>query len=261
MIGIFGGTFDPVHYGHLRPALEVQQALGLAEVRFVPLAEAVHRGQPAGTAAQRLAMVRAAVAGQPGFVVDDREIRRGGRSYTLDTLKDMRAEKPQTPLCLFVGGDAFEEFLTWHEPLGILDLAHVVVMRRPGSGAPSDPALAELAAARACAAPTDLAAAPAGRILFQPVPRVSASSCAKGSRRATCCPTRYCSSSSASGFTDTGRYPQAEPGRGCAGGVMGYHAPRSHAKRLCLLTWIQRSDPAACNSKRCNNWSSIRLTT
>jgi nicotinate-nucleotide adenylyltransferase len=178
MIGIFGGTFDPIHYGHLRPALEVQQALGLEQVRFIPLAVAVHREQPAATAEQRLALVRAALAGQPGFVMDDREIRRSGRSYTLDTLKELHRERPDTTWCLFVGGDAFNEFLTWHRPLEILELAQLVVMERPGSGGPDDPKLARLVRERRCDDPAELRRAPPGRIFFQPVTQLDISSTA-----------------------------------------------------------------------------------
>jgi len=169
MIGIFGGTFDPIHYGHLRPALDVQQALGLQQVRFIPLAVAVHRGQPAGSAEQRLAMVRAAIAGQPGFVADDREIRRGGHSYTLDTLAEIKRERPDDTLCLFVGDDAFNDFLTWHRPLAILDLAHLVVMSRPGSRRSADENLTRLAAERRCQHPDTLKSRQAGLICFQPV--------------------------------------------------------------------------------------------
>jgi len=178
MIGIFGGTFDPIHYGHLRPALEVQQALGLEQVRFIPLAVAVHREQPAATAEQRLAMVRAALAGQPGFVLDDREVRRSGRSYTLDTLQELHREQPGAIWCLFVGGDAFNELLTWHRPLEILELAHLVVMQRPGSGPPDDPQLARLLAERGCRDPAGLQTAAAGRIFLQPVTQLDISATA-----------------------------------------------------------------------------------
>jgi nicotinate-nucleotide adenylyltransferase len=178
MIGIFGGTFDPIHYGHLRPALEVQQALGLEQVRFIPLAVAVHRDQPAAGNDLRLAMVQAALAGQPGFVLDDREIRRAGRSYSVDTLGELRLEHPHTPLCLFVGGDAFNEFLTWHRPLAILDLAHLVVMQRPGSGGPGDRELARLSTERRCTDPAELRTAPPGRIFFQPVTQLEISATA-----------------------------------------------------------------------------------
>jgi len=132
MIGVLGGTFDPVHFGHLRPALEVCQALGLRELRLVPLRCAVHRPQPLASPEQRLAMLRAAVAGEPGLTIDDRELRRPGPSYTFDTLRELRAEQgPKQGLCLLLGADAFRGFLSWQRPEGILDLAHLVVMRRP----------------------------------------------------------------------------------------------------------------------------------
>ena len=90
-IGLFGGTFDPVHYGHLRTGFELMQALGLAEMRFIPAGQPPHRDQPLADAALRLAMVRAAIAGQPGFTVDDREVRRGGPSYAVLTLEELKA--------------------------------------------------------------------------------------------------------------------------------------------------------------------------
>lgn len=170
LIGILGGTFDPIHYGHLRPALEVSQALNLQEVRFIPLAVAVHREPPQASPQQRLAMLRAALADDPpGFRVDEREIRRPGRSYTLDTLASLRQELPQAHLCLLLGGDAYRDFLTWHRPLEILELAHLVVMGRPGESVPEDPRLSALSAARGCVSPATLRQASHGRILFQPV--------------------------------------------------------------------------------------------
>jgi nicotinate-nucleotide adenylyltransferase len=176
LIGVLGGTFDPIHYGHLRPALEVQEALGLAEVRFIPLGVAVHRGQPAASAALRLEMVRAALAGQPGLSADDRELRRGSRSYTLDTLTELRRERPKAHLCLLVGGDAFNDFLTWHRPLEILGLAHLALMQRPGAPGPSDPGLTALLAERLCREPRELLEQPAGRICPQPVTQLDISS-------------------------------------------------------------------------------------
>jgi nicotinate-nucleotide adenylyltransferase len=175
MIGIFGGTFDPIHFGHLRPALDVQQALGLKQVRFIPLAVAVHRDQPAAAARQRLAMVRAAVAGQPGFVVDDREIRRDGRSYTLDTLADLKRELPGTTLCLFVGDDAFNDFLSWHRPQEVLELAHLVVLQRPAAAQPRDPALRRLLASRLVSDSGQLHQRPAGLIFRQVVTQLDIS--------------------------------------------------------------------------------------
>jgi nicotinate-nucleotide adenylyltransferase len=134
MIGVLGGTFDPIHFGHLRPALDCLQALALEEVRLIPLNVAVHRPQPVASSALRLAMLEAAIAGQPGFVADPRELERPGGSYTYDTLISLRAELGDAePLCLLIGADAFAGFLDWHRPADILDLAHLVVMRRPAS--------------------------------------------------------------------------------------------------------------------------------
>lgn len=137
MIGILGGTFDPVHYGHLRTALEVQQQLGLEQVRLIPLRDPPHRGTPALTAEQRLALLRAAVADAPEFCVDTRELERTGKSYTLDTLRSLKAEQPSRTLCLLLGSDAFHQFPDWHRPEDILELAHLVVMLRPGEPEPT----------------------------------------------------------------------------------------------------------------------------
>ena len=138
-IGIFGGTFDPIHYGHLRTAFELLQALRLGELRFMPAGNPPHREQPMASAEQRVAMVRAATAGQPGFTVDDRETRREGPSYSVDTLAGLRAEHPTRPLCLIVGMDAFLGLPKWHQWQDILKLAHLVVAHRPGWRAPTAP--------------------------------------------------------------------------------------------------------------------------
>lgn len=176
MLGILGGTFDPIHHGHLRTALDVAEAVGLDEVRFIPLRHAVHRDQPETPAALRLAMVRAAIAGEPRFFADDREIRRDAPSYTLHTLESLRAERGEVePICVLVGSDAFAEFLTWHRPNDILGLAHLVVMRRPGEAAPGDPALRALVERHGAAGPDALRSAPAGGILFQAVTQLAIS--------------------------------------------------------------------------------------
>jgi nicotinate-nucleotide adenylyltransferase len=177
MIGVFGGTFDPIHHGHLRPALDCLQALALDQVRFVPLRVAVHRPQPVAPATLRLAMVESAIAGQPGFVADARELGRAGGSFSSDTLESLRAELGgERPLCLMVGGDAFAGFLDWHRPLRILELAHLVVMGRPGA-APALPAgLRRLLGERGCDRRESLACAPGGRILLQSVTALDISS-------------------------------------------------------------------------------------
>ena len=134
MIGVLGGTFDPIHYGHLRTALDVQQRLALDEVRFIPCGEPAHRNKPIAEPLQRLAMVRAAVVGQKYFVADDREIRRGGPSYMVDTLGSLKNDFKSDSLCLILGSDAFNGLEQWHEWEKIFELANIVVMQRPDSG-------------------------------------------------------------------------------------------------------------------------------
>lgn len=170
MIGIFGGTFDPIHHGHLRVALDVLEALQLAQVRFLPLQQAVHREQPQADAPLRLAMLQAALAAEPRFVADDRELRRGGASFTVDTLRSLRQELgEQVPLCLLLGSDAFNGFGSWREPETILTLAHLIIMQRPGCQLPTDPALQQWVSRHGSDQITAFQQAPAGRIRFQPV--------------------------------------------------------------------------------------------
>src|ERR1700722_2634359 len=102
-IGILGGTFDPIHFGHLRTALELHQALDLAEIRFIPCYQPVHRKIPIATPAQRLAMVERAIESEKYLRVDDCEIKRKGPSYTIDTLTQLNKQLPDTPLCLIMG--------------------------------------------------------------------------------------------------------------------------------------------------------------
>lgn len=132
-IGILGGTFDPVHYGHLRLGQQVGEALKLDEVRFVPSGTPPHRAAPRLPAPRRLAMVKLAVQDNPLFSVDERETRRSGLAYTVDTLAELRAEVgSERPLCLLVGADAFLDFATWHRWHELFTLAHIVVAHRPG---------------------------------------------------------------------------------------------------------------------------------
>ena len=175
-IGVFGGTFDPVHYGPLRTAYEMLQALQLREVRFVPAGDPPHREPPRVAARQRLELVRAAIADQPGFVVDDREVLRSGPSYTVLTLRELRAERPRVPICLIVGMDAFRGLPTWHLWQELLELAHVVVAPRPGWGAPTDGPLAELLATRGVDSVATLHARVAGCLYVQPVTQLEISS-------------------------------------------------------------------------------------
>ena len=162
-IGIFGGTFDPIHYGHLRPALELLETLELAEVRFIPCRIPAHRGLPQVTAEQRLALVRLALADQPGFMADDRELRREGPSYMVDTLASLREDVgPETPLCLIIGADAFRELHTWRRWRELTDWAHIVVMQRPGVLQSLPTALETFMAPRVLGDPQALRRNPAG---------------------------------------------------------------------------------------------------
>jgi nicotinate-nucleotide adenylyltransferase len=170
-VALLGGTFDPVHYGHLRLADAVRRALGLAEVRLVPARDPPHRVSPMASAPDRLAMLKLAVAEFPGLVVDDRELHREGKSYTVDTLTALRREFPARPLLLLLGADAFRGLPTWHRWRDLFDLAHLVVVERPGvdleAGLPA-PLLAVLRE-RLVAGPEGLLTRPAGAILRQPI--------------------------------------------------------------------------------------------
>jgi nicotinate-nucleotide adenylyltransferase len=148
-LGIFGGTFDPIHVGHLRTGYELMHALRLAEVRWIPVGNPGHRDPPLASAALRLEMVRLAIAGQPGFVLDDREIRRSGVSRTIDTLRELRDEQPGRSICVLLGMDAFAGFMQWHRWREIFDYAHLVVAHRPGWPPPTEGPLADLLAERA----------------------------------------------------------------------------------------------------------------
>jgi nicotinate-nucleotide adenylyltransferase len=132
-IGILGGTFDPIHFGHLRLAEEMLELAGLSQIHFIPTGTPPHRGSPQVPAQQRSAMVQLAIADQPAFVLDEREVRRDRLCYTVDTLSELRAEFGATqPLCLLIGGDAFLQLHTWHEWERLFELAHIIIGYRPG---------------------------------------------------------------------------------------------------------------------------------
>jgi nicotinate-nucleotide adenylyltransferase len=137
-LAILGGTFDPVHYGHLHLADDVRKALAPCDVRLVPAADPPHRGAPHASAGNRVAMLRIAVREFPGLVVDTREIARGGKSYTVDTLAHLRAAMPHTPLLLLLGADQFRSLPAWRRWQALFDLAHLVVVPRPGVAIDTD---------------------------------------------------------------------------------------------------------------------------
>jgi nicotinate-nucleotide adenylyltransferase len=171
-IGVLGGTFNPIHYGHLRLAEELADALALAEVRIIPASIPPHRASPEVKAADRLAMVKLACAGNARLAVDDRECRRSGASYTVDTLLEMRAEiGPHRPICLILGVDAFVALDLWSRWRQLFDLVHLVIGERPGSNMDStalrDPLTRELET-RTCARLSQIYERPAGLILIHP---------------------------------------------------------------------------------------------
>jgi len=165
-IGILGGTFDPVHIGHLRGALEVADALGLDELRLVPSARPPHRDAPQVSAQDRLAMVERAVAGVAPLVVDARELQRDKPSYSIDTLELMRAElAADAQVFLLLGWDAFCGLPTWHRWEELLQHCHILVLQRPDADSEPPDALRNLLAARSVSDPLALKG-PSGQIAF-----------------------------------------------------------------------------------------------
>lgn len=132
IVAVFGGTFDPFHKGHLQSALELLQRLPVTEVRLVPAARPNLRDTPDASDHQRLDMVTCATAAFPGLIVDARELSRPGTTFTIDTLREMHREWPDTRLLLVLGTDAFNGIASWRESRQIWSLCAVLVMQRPG---------------------------------------------------------------------------------------------------------------------------------
>ena len=165
-IGVLGGTFDPVHIGHLRGALEVAETLALDELRLTPSARPPHRDKPQVSAKDRLAMVECAVAGVAPLVVDARELQRNKPSYTIDTLELMRAELAVSDqVFLLLGWDAFCGLPTWHRWEELLQHCHILVLQRPDADSEPPDALRNLLAARSVSDPLALKG-PSGQIAF-----------------------------------------------------------------------------------------------
>src|SRR3569832_2107454 len=175
MIGLLGGTFDPIHFGHLRPAMDLLDELGLDHVRLIPCGVPPHRAAPRAHAEQRLTMLRLAVSGEPRLRVDERELRRPGPSYMVDTVLSLREELGDTPLALIIGMDALIGLATWRRWRELVDLCHLIVMERPGGTAPATGELAALVAARRVYEVADLRARAAGGLLFHRVTQLDIS--------------------------------------------------------------------------------------
>lgn len=178
-LGIFGGTFDPVHYGHLRLAEEALSQLELGGVRWIPAGQPPHRERPRVTSAQRLAMVLRSTADNPRFSVDAAEVEAAVPSFTVPTLERLRHELgPAQPLVLLVGADAFAGLPSWHRWHDLFALAHIAVAHRPGF--PVDPAalpgeLAAIFTERQKASAAALKSAAAGTILSFPMTQLAIS--------------------------------------------------------------------------------------
>lgn len=175
-IGIFGGTFDPVHYGHLRAALEAMEMLHLRDFRLLPAGTPPHRANTFAAADHRLAMLKLALLGHPELQVDDREVRRAGSSFMVDTLGDIRREAGDAPILMMIGQDAANILDQWHEWQRLFELAHLVIMRRPESKHIYSGALFAQVQARLVSDPGQLRNSPAGLVLPLEVTQLAISS-------------------------------------------------------------------------------------
>jgi len=173
MIGVLGGTFDPVHFGHLRPALEVMQAIGLEQVRFLPNRIPPHRETPWLDVENRLELLKTAIGDQSGFELDERELQREGHSYMVDTLESLRTDFPSHPICLILGMDAFLGIKQWHQWQRIPELCHLVVTTRPGFEMNGD--FIQQLPVTLVAKASGLSEVAAGRILLQSVTQLDIS--------------------------------------------------------------------------------------
>lgn len=174
--GIFGGTFDPVHYGHLRAALEAMELLALEDFRLLPAGTPPHRAATMASSQDRLAMLKLAVSAYPEFHVDEREVRREGKSFMVDTLAEIRGEIETAPLLLIIGQDAANALDSWHNWRALFELAHVIIMRRPEADLAWTGELREQMTARRVRKPERLHATPSGAVLHLQVTQLAISS-------------------------------------------------------------------------------------
>ncbi len=169
-IGIFGGTFDPIHCGHLAIAEFLSRHCPLTEIQFIPCLLSPHRREPLASPEQRLEMIRLAIAGHPTWKANDIDFQRPGPSYMVDTLFLLRQQQPQTRWCLILGMDAFAHFDEWREWREILKLAHLIIVNRPGFSLPDAQWSQKMLATAQIHSPDSLRQFPAGKILIQNMP-------------------------------------------------------------------------------------------
>jgi len=174
-LALFGGTFDPVHYGHLRCADEAREKLNLEKLYLLPSACPPHRTTPRASVEQRLEMLRLALAEFPLLEIDDRETRRSGPSYMVDTLEELRTEFPQRPLFLLIGQDASNHLHGWFQWQRLFELTHIVILTRPGAKAEYRQDLAKQIERRLVPGVRDLLDSKAGGILNMEVTSIDVS--------------------------------------------------------------------------------------
>jgi len=164
-LALFGGTFDPVHYAHLRCADEAREKLGLETLYLLPTGSPPHRTPPQATNAQRLEMLQLALAEFPRLQIDCRELRRDGPSYMVDTLTDLHQESPPRVLLLLIGQDAANHLQSWHRWQELFELAHIVIMTRSGVAADYRSELAQQIQQRSCTDVQTMIRSEAGGVL------------------------------------------------------------------------------------------------
>lgn len=177
-IGLLGGTFDPIHRGHIELAREAYEQLGLEHVRFIPVHIPPHRHTPVASAEHRRAMVELVINNIDFLKLDDRELNCDEVSYSVNTLKSLRGEEPERPLCLLMGADAFQTIDSWYRWQEIPELAHIVIAQRPGITTALSAGINDTIQNRTAADVAELAAKPAGMFYFMDFPPVDISATA-----------------------------------------------------------------------------------
>lgn len=172
---LLGGTFDPIHYGHLRCAEEARQKLAVKTVSLLPAGQPAHRAAPRATSVQRMQMLRLALEEFPDLQIDSREIDRSGPSYMVDTLRDIRQQWPQRPVHLLIGQDAVNHLDSWHQWLELFELANIVILTRPAARKAYSQVLGEQLDKRLIDSVTALNLSPAGGVMALPVAAIDIS--------------------------------------------------------------------------------------
>lgn len=150
LLGVYGGTFDPIHNGHIQPVVEAAEQLGISKVLLLPCHIPPHKEQPSTPAGLRLKMVELVCDHYPQFIADDRELNKTSPSYTVETLRTLREEYPHSTLCFFMGGDSFANLNTWFKWEAILDYCHIVVCQRDTQDTQLSPVIEEYLAQFEC---------------------------------------------------------------------------------------------------------------